>query len=109
MVGNRGQSYEAVKDTTLRPGLPAEVWLDGGPERQRHLSTRFGRLVDAQNQLQRLPPGPAICIRLCLAPKNGEDVSVVPLVTEAVHVRWVGVYRLDQLVVVVVLSELPVV
>src|SRR5437868_1709631 len=72
-----------------------------------HLPSRLGRLVDAQNQLQRLPARPAVRIGLCLTAKDGKDVSVIALMPQPIDVGRIRLRRDNQLVIVIVLGELP--
>src|SRR5215510_4292011 len=78
------------------------------PQRDRYLAPRFGGLVDAEDQLQRFPPGTAVRFWLRTSAQHSEDVAVIPLMTESVDVRRSGRRRVDQLVIVVVIGEHPV-
>src|SRR5688500_15307057 len=77
-------------------------------ERQRHLAARAGGLVDAEDQLERLPAGAPVGVRRRPAAEDVEHVAVVSLVPEAIDVWWRRRRGVHELVVVVVLGEDPV-
>src|SRR5688500_18633202 len=81
---------------------------ESGAQRDRHLAAGLRRLVDAKDQLERLASGPTISVGAGFAPQHLEDVAVVAFVAEPVDVGWGRARRLDELVVVVVLREQPV-
>src|SRR6266550_2883468 len=71
------------------------------------LPSRLGRLVDAENQLQRLPARPAVRIGLRLTAKDGEHISVIALMPQPIDVGRIRVPRHNQRVIVILLGELP--
>src|SRR5439155_7572881 len=77
-------------------------------KREWHLSPGLCGLVNTQDQLERLSAGPAIGVRLRFTPENSQNVAVVTLMTQTIDVRWIGVSSENQLVVIVVFGELPV-
>src|SRR4051812_13711509 len=80
---------------------------DLGPKWQGYLTAGLGRLVDAQNELEGLPPRPAVGVGFCLSPQHRQDVPVVALMPQPVDVGRSAFDCLHQLVVIVVVGELP--
>ena len=56
-----------------------------GAERQRDFPAGLRRLVDAEDQLERFPPGAAVGVGLCLTAEHGQHVAVIGFVPESVH------------------------
>src|SRR4026208_829683 len=61
-----------------------ELRSDLRPQRQWNLTTRLGRFVDPQNELERLSARPAVGIGFGFPSQDGEHVPVVALVAEPV-------------------------
>src|SRR4051812_46127274 len=77
------------------------------PEWKWYFPPRLRRLVDPENQLQRLPPCAAVRVGLRLAAQHRQHVPVVALMSEAIDVGRIGFGCQNQFVVVVVVRELP--
>src|SRR5690606_15307429 len=77
-------------------------------QRERDVPSRARRFVYPEDQLERLSPRAPVCIGFCVPPEDGEDIPIVSLVAIAVHVRRVAVEGAGELVVRVLVSELPV-
>src|ERR1700722_9360197 len=82
--------------------------LDLRAQREGDLPSSLGRLIDPEYELKRFPAGATVGVRLRLATEHAEDVPVVALVPVAVYGRRVRGRDVDELVIVVVLGERPV-
>src|SRR5581483_6999578 len=77
-------------------------------ERQGDLAPHLRRLIDAENELERFSARAAVRVRLRLAAQHLPHVAVISLVPVPVDVRRVRARDVNELVVVVILGEGPV-
>src|SRR5439155_11190261 len=94
----RSNSGTGMREFTPSPRAAEWNW---------NLAPRLRRFIHAQNELERLATGATIRFRLGLTAQHGEHVTIVAQMTEPIDVRRVRVRRVDELVVVVVDREQP--
>src|SRR5688572_29471768 len=106
--GHRRVRIQRTAGLAFTQGMMPLGLRPGRGERQRDVPAQARRLVDPEDQFERLPALAPIRLRLRLAAKHRQHVAVIAGVPEAIHAGRVRAYAGHELVVIVVVGERPV-